>query len=493
MKIKEWINTPTKATRAVAAVLLGILLFLDVGFKIALVVCLITLCGGLAYQYPRAALWAFLIYMPFAGTVTYWVGGGNSLFQLVKDFLYIPALVAIAGSYRQQNLPISIPKPLILPLWLLLASSLLTFLSVNGYDQLASQTNSNLLIMGIIGLKVLMGYIPLMLCAHCLLRSKREFFFLTHLHVVLALVCCGLGLLQYWFLSAGICMGTDHLSGADLFRATLDYKCLVGGSLVFSPSQGFIRLPGTFVAPWQWAWFLIANSFFTLASALKDPSKRWRFVSWVALIFLWLATVVSGQTIAVAIVPTVSLLLVGAIRESPLLVNRKRAIWIRVGFASILVIFAALSPGILRERLDIFIARWNASPPQDFILNQFGFALRENMGLLGLGLGRATNSARIFGDTTLVETYYPKLLYEIGPLGTLAFLGVVTTLSVLTFKAWRSLQDKSLRGYGISFWLFILLISYNTYYYPLDVDPIAVYYWLFAGVLLKLPKLEEEF
>ena len=35
------------------------------------------------------------------------------------------------------------------------------------------------------------------------------------------------------------------------------------------------------------------------------------------------------------------------------------------------------------------------------------------------------------------------------------------------------------------------LLVYNTYYYPLDVDPVAVYYWFFAGILLKLPEIDK--
>ena len=31
----------------------------------------------LCYKYPRPGLWGFLAYMPFSGTVTYWIGGGN--------------------------------------------------------------------------------------------------------------------------------------------------------------------------------------------------------------------------------------------------------------------------------------------------------------------------------------------------------------------------------------------------------------------------------
>jgi hypothetical protein len=96
------------------------------------------------------------------------------------------------------------------------------------------------------------------------------------------------------------------------------------------------------------------------------------------------------------------------------------------------------------------------------------------------------------GEAKLVETYYPKILHEIGPAGTLAFLALVTSLTIFTFKAYRSVKNRSFRSYGASFWVFILFISYNTYYYPLDVDPVAVYYWLVAGLILKLPELDKQ-
>jgi hypothetical protein len=107
-------------------------------------------------------------------------------------------------------------------------------------------------------------------------------------------------------------------------------------------------------------------------------------------------------------------------------------------------------------------------------------------------LGKGTNSARAYGDTALIETYYPKVIYEVGPFGAIAFLVFVTCLTVITFKIYRSLRDKSLRSFGASFWVFILCISYNTYYYPLDVDPVAIYYWIFAGVTLSLPAIDRQ-
>ncbi|TAG86055.1 MAG: hypothetical protein EAZ19_29255, partial [Oscillatoriales cyanobacterium] len=52
--------------------------------------------------------------------------------------------------------------------------------------------------------------------------------------------------------------------------------------------------------------------------------------------------------------------------------------------------------------------------------------------------------------------------------------------------------DKSLRSYGASFWVFVGFISIYPQYYPLDVDPVCVYYWVLAGAILKLPKIDKQ-
>ena len=67
----------------------------------------------LSYKYPRQALWAFLIYLPFSGTVTYAIGGGNAAFQIAKDAFYIPALIALIQSCKKKQFRVFIPKQMI--------------------------------------------------------------------------------------------------------------------------------------------------------------------------------------------------------------------------------------------------------------------------------------------------------------------------------------------------------------------------------------------
>ena len=446
-------------------------------------------CITFSYRYPRQALWIFLIYIPFAGTLAYWIGNDHPIFHLAKDGLYFPALIAVIQTARKQHLPLIIPQSLKIPLLGLLGIALLTFLYVNGGQQFGANPGGQAILMGIFGLKVLLGYIPLILCGYILIRNRDELHFLTRLQVVLAIICCVLGVIQYWLVVTGKCPDNTGLPDHLLLRANLQRKCLVGGALGYYPAHNFIRLPGTFVAPWHWAWFLISSSFFCFATAFSDPKLGWRTAGWFSLSLVVLNAILCGQRTALLAVPIIIGVLVIATSHIPQL---KRLVIILLGIVLFMGGTHLLFPGIISQRVESFVSRWNASPPTEFVTEQAEWTARTHQGVLGNGLGRATNAARALGDTRLIETYYPKLMYEIGPLGVIAFFAVVTTLTFQGFRAYHQLQDDSLRGYGVIFWVFVFLISYNSYWYPLDTDPVAVYYWLFVGVLLKLPHLERE-
>jgi hypothetical protein len=38
----------------------------------------------------------------------------------------------------------------------------------------------------------------------------------------------------------------------------------------------------------------------------------------------------------------------------------------------------------------------------------------------------------------------------------------------------------------------LLFVAYLPYWYALDTDPVGVYYWIFAGVIFKLPVIEKQ-
>lgn len=472
------------STTLLIAGVVGVLATLVAGPKIGLAAPAALACLALSYRYPRPAIYAFIFYVPFGGTVVYALGGSGIL-QLAKDAIFFPALWGVVQFCRKTKQRLIIPPAIKGPLIALLVLSGLTLLVVNGSQQLSASGEMPILL-GILGLKVLLGYLLLIPCIYYLLRDRQDVYTLLRTQVVVILICCILGFIQFLMLKTGICRGTVG-TGVELFKASLDARCFVGGSLLYAPSQGQIRLPGTFNAPWQWGWFLISSSFFAFGTAFSDRSLLWRMVGLVTLAAVGVMAVVSGQRIALALVPTT---IVGLLILTGQVANLKRFLPVGLGLALILSVFMAQNPVVVGERIASFQSRWNASPPQEFIIQQFQWAQRQQEGILGRGVGRATNAARIFGRTELIETYHPKLLYEIGPLGLIATLALYLSLTVATFKAYRSIQDPNLRGYGASMWVFVLFISIFPYYYPLDVDPVNVYYWLAAGIVLKLPEID---
>ena len=204
---------------------------------------------------------------------------------------------------------------------------------------------------------------------------------------------------------------------------------------------------------------------------------------------MFINAVISGQRIALVLVPIcviLCLIITGQIADL------KKFLPIGGAIAVAIVLAFILFPEVIQERVDSFVDRWEASPANDFIEEQFERITRTVRDrTFGTGLGRATNSARMFGKVELVETWYPKVMFEVGYIGLAAFLGFVSSITWITFKAYRSIKTPSLRGIGASYWVFILFISYQTYYYPLDVDPVAVYYWVMVGTVLKLPEIDK--
>lgn len=84
MKYLKNIHIIIKVAAAIAGV--SLLSFFATGQPIALMLGFALGCAGISYKYPHWVIWALLIYLPFAGTVTYWIGWGNLIFNFYGEF-----------------------------------------------------------------------------------------------------------------------------------------------------------------------------------------------------------------------------------------------------------------------------------------------------------------------------------------------------------------------------------------------------------------------
>ncbi|WRH67032.1 MAG: hypothetical protein RSE13_00610 [Planktothrix sp. GU0601_MAG3] len=293
--------------------LVGLLLFAN-GLSVitVILITLLVIIVALCWRYPRQGLWAFLIYLPFAGTISYWVGNDHFLFHLAKDGLYIPALIGLVVELRKKKLPLINPPQLKIPLLILFVIAIITLIAVNGVLQKHATPDNQPFAVGIFGLKVLMGYIPLITCGYYLIRHRQDLEFFTRLQIIVILICCVLGLIQFGLVITGYCPDNTGLPEHLLLRANVQRKCLVGGALGYLPAENFIRLPGTFVAPWHWAWFLVSSTFFCFATSFSDPKLRWRLMGLVTLALVILNAIVSGQRTALLAAPSIVILLLVA-------------------------------------------------------------------------------------------------------------------------------------------------------------------------------------
>ena len=492
---------------AIATILISLVLGIVFDKKAALLGILAVPAMVASFIHPRLGLLALIIYLPLSSTVTFAVvrvfqvlgnlvlyDQSHLLYKIAKDAFYFPALAAIlikTKTFKQLRPQI---KPFIITTLILLASSLITFLFVNlprgGFA------------VGIVGLKILLSYIPLVLCGYYLIEQKRDLFVVNRLLIVMILVCCVLNLIQYFLLVQGICPDNEFLNQLEVLvpksdtefypniteKASLKAQCFVGGSVLYNPDRGLIRLPGTFSDPWQWSWFLVSSSVISYAASFSDPQKRWRVAGWVAMVLVFLATLVSGQRIPFLLVPLFYLVLFIATSK------HKQKLPLKLGILGLISLLAVTLNPFIQERGLNFLDRWLYSSPIDFVGNQMQWMFNY-VQLFGFGLGTASSGARhLAGEEgiRLIETYYAKLLYEIGIVGFIAFMALVTILCILTFKAYLKVKNAALKHWGLCIWIFLLFISYNPYYYPLSVEPVSVYYWLFAGILLKLPEISDK-
>ena len=376
----------------ICVVLFSILGLYFAGLSTAILIVFILPLSWLSYNYPKIGLILLLVYLHFHGSVIYSFGDifkkidgyivhtyDYVLFQLAKDFIYIPVLLALV--FTTKTLQELLPRIKAILLWLLIfiGCCLSVFLFINIPSQL-SNPNSNHLLIGFVGLKVWLSYIPLILCGFYFLQRFNDLLLLNRLLIVIIFVCCCLCLTQYSFLLNEICPGNTTLADPARFRASLQAQCFFGGSLLYNPELGLIRLPGTFASPWHWAWFLISSIFIAYGSGVCDPSRRWQTMSWITIISIFAATIVSGQRTALLLVPLIFL--------SLLFVTRKRKRWLSLKLLviSLIIYILVREFPLIREQIDSFVLRWNYSPPQEFIANQLNWLWQNYLTLLGNGI-----------------------------------------------------------------------------------------------------------
>ncbi len=427
----------------------------------------------------QRGLYALLVYTPVAGIVTLslspWQGWPLLHPVLYKDWLFVlPSYLGYVTSlvFRRERLPR-------LPSLLTVGLVALTLLVL---AQTANPGVPNTLT-ALIGVKVWLLYLPLCWVTFSLVSSVRSLWNLFRLLVALAVLPCAFGIVEYILSQLlGYEETLKAIYGAAAAQATQQFTYFnIGGGIL-------PRIPSTFTFVSQYFGFTLAMLVPAYAVWRSDPSARWRTFSRWVLVLITVASFLSGARAAFVFVPLLLALMYGLDRGFAGAL--RAALYICISMSAMLLLARMTARGVFDHVSELLL---NYAVDTAY----GGLYLAITSMPLGSGTGTNTGSARYAFSRPefylAIQNYYAKAVYELGLPGLLVLLAVLAALVRLGWQARRRFRASSLRVPACAILAFVITMALNSFKgWLLDLDPINVYFWVFAGVLARLPALANE-
>jgi hypothetical protein len=427
---------------------------------------------GVIFQSWKRGIYGLLIYLPFAGIPTIMLYPAPVISLLIKDLLFvIPVYVSFVGWYARnhRNVPSLFAGG---PIWLLSVLGFIVFVQVFN----PALTDK---IVGLVGVKVWLFYVPLYILGYHLIDSQDQLFSLTKLMLIVALFPALIGLLEAVLIYSGFSHQVYSFYGDAASDVTQGFAQTILGE-----SQ-LVRIPSTFTFVTQYYNYLLAMLAIAyvawMAAPRKKKSRHWK-LAMMGLIAL--AGMLSGARGAFVLIPLFFLCIV-------LLKANWRKSWQPVAVVPVSVVVTILLVDTTLS--DLFSALSDLTRSYIFEAQIGEFIKALNITLWGLGTGMNTNAARYLGDISIfrLENFYAKTVVELGIPGLFIILVLFGTILARGLAEFYCLRNPVLRAYSVSLIAFLLIAMINLWKGSyLDIDPLNVYFWLFAGILMKLPKLD---
>jgi hypothetical protein len=345
-------------------------------------------------------------------------------------------------------------------------------------------------LVGLIGIKIWLFYIPLFFLGYHLVQSRRQLFRVLGLMALLAIVPAGIALLEFLLVQAGQVDFVHSVYGDAAPAAFQQYATfdLPGGCTI-------TRIPSTFSFFYQY--YMFAAAMVVVAYAWwrgSRPAGRQLAIGGPLFLLVLLAALVGGVRTAFILIP---LLVVAMLALGARSANRLPWVTVAGGVAAFALLGGGVGVGACGAASHFKAATRNELP---FVYSKgVGNAIKAHDSWLGFGSGSDSSGAAYafpslqfktkFG--AVQEPWYLKTYIELGIFGIII---VGALLAVLIFRAvnvHRRLSDSRLQVVSAGFLaLFAFVLVYNAKAQYLDLDPINIYFWLFLGMLMKLPLLE---
>jgi hypothetical protein len=421
---------------------------------------------GLSLHDWRVGLFGLLAFLPFAGIPTILLYPAPPVTRIMKDLIFVVPAYAGFVTWSLKGYRNQLPR---LSLWLMVALVALAAGRMLGTD----------VMVGLIGVKTWVFYLPLLLLGYSAVGTVYELNRFVRFLLLVAFIPVVLGVLQ----------------AALLYGGSPDLAYGVYGDAAFDVTQGFgrfevgtgdlARMASTFTFVSQYYNFLLATICLAYGHwrTMKARSASRFWFGLVPLAVVVVAGLLSGARGAFVMIPLFFVI--------ALLLDLEWVTVVQIGglvggaLAMALTLFKTTSQDLFGMVRDLSV---------DYLtVTQVG-EMTQALGttLWGLGTGTNTGPARFaIADPTVVmlENYYAKTVMELGLLGLLLVLLLFATAIWYGYKATRSASPMT-KSYASALCAFLIVSVINEWKGSyLDIDPLNVYFWLFLGLLLRIPTI----
>lgn len=324
-------------------------------------------------------------------------------------------------------------------------------------------------------------YMPMYFIGYHLIKSKEELFSFFKLIVFAGLPSMLFGIIQAVLIYTGYSDWAYAIYGDMAISVTQSFF-----AATLETGQSLSRVPSTFTFAAQFGFFLDAMFPIIFILWLKESGASKQSGRYLAILgILILAALLSGARAAFILFPV--FILIATIMTGTLQTIWKPALGVAVGLGAV--------GTLLGTRIDsLYSIIGDMAGDYLFVTQTNEFARALDATTFGLGTGTSTGPARyVMVDATTFgsENLYGKVFYELGVIGLIVLVLLFLRLIWDNYQIRRRLQDPDLfQVAGIFFAFFIVLIVYFWKGSILDYDPLNVYFWLYAGIMMKLVVLD---
>jgi len=413
----------------------------------------------------RWSVYGLLLFMPISGIPIILTYPHTQVAVLLKDFIFVvPAYLGFIVARGRQT-------------WSFAGAPALAICGFAGLVIVQCIPQISNPLVALIGVKVWLFYLPMLFLGYHMLTGRSQLVRLLGAMSWAGCVPLVLGIVEAALLARGYSATVYSWYGTAAQSATQDFSD-VGSGL----GASLRRVPST---------FSFVAQYYDFASVMVVVAFGWWRLSGsrlglIPLTLALLGSFTTGARAAFILTP----LLVGltVILAGRYLQGAAMTLALGLGWAVGLGILGLNANDMVSTAVSV----GGGEVSQGFVN---GIPMALGLTLTGFGTGQATGASRYALDPSgptagvvFSESWWVKTIIELGLAGLVMLVILLGTLVVRAFRSHVSLSDGGLRALSAGFLALLLwALVYAVKGAEIDLDPIDVYFWLFAGMLLRLP------